>query len=121
MIFACVLRVPHKQHLLIHPTAIMKSVAVAAFLALAATTDGFVVSPASTSVARTSSSVNAQTTSGFRPRRVVGAPVTSTSALKMSDTMNDSQQPTLEQVTGRVAWRQSGAYYHSVSVGGLRT
>ncbi|CAN0048915.1 unnamed protein product, partial [Hapterophycus canaliculatus] len=46
---------------------------------------------------RASSSVSAQTTSAFMPRRVAGAPVTSTSALKMSTTMNDGQQPTLEQ------------------------
>ncbi len=76
----------------------MKSVAVAAFLALAATADGFVVSPASTCATRTASAATSQPTS-FMSRRVVGAPVASTGAIKMSDSMNDAQQPTLEQVT----------------------
>lgn len=79
-------------------TSTMKSVAVAAFLALAATADGFVVSPASTCAARTSSAATSQPTS-FMSRRVAGAPVASSGAIKMSDSMNDAQQPTLEQVS----------------------
>lgn len=81
----------------------MKSVAVAAFLALAATADAFVVSPASTSAARTSAAVP-QATSAFMSRRVAGAPVAASGALTMStpaDSMNDAQQPTLEQVCRR--------------------
>eukprot|EP00752_Nemacystus_decipiens_P007732 g6913.t1 len=76
----------------------MKSVAVAAFLALAATADGFVVPPATTSAARTSVAAP-QAASAFMSRRVAGAPVAASGALTMSsaDSMNDAQQPTLEQ------------------------
>lgn len=79
----------------------MKSVAVAAFLALAATANGFVATPAMTGVARTSA-VATGAKSTFMSRRVAKTQVASTGALKMSTSMNDAQQPTLEQVSGPV-------------------
>lgn len=93
----------------------MKSVAVTAFLALAATTHGFVVSPASTCVARPSAAVTAQATSPFMSRRVDSAPTASSGALKMSDSMNDAQQPTLEQVVWDVVEQKSSLRIVGVS------
>lgn len=84
----------------------MKSVAVAAFLALAATANAFVVSPTTTSLSRTSTGVAAQAPSTFMSRRVAGTPVVS-GALKMSTSMNDAGQPTLEQVRGSIRLAQS--------------
>lgn len=78
----------------------MKSVAAAAFLALAATANAFVVSPSAAGVTAVPATSLAK--SPFMSRRVAGAP-TSTGALKMSTpstSMNDGQQPTLEQVSG---------------------
>ena len=99
----------------VRPFFAMKCVAAAAFLALVATTNGFVVSPSSTGALKsaTAAAVQAQARSRFMSRRVAGAPV-SAGALKMSTpstSMNDGQQPTLEQVSpGRLSlsvWQAS--------------
>lgn len=90
---------PRQPSLVQHYLVNMKSVAVAAFLALAATANGFVTTPAMTGVARTST-VATGSKSAFMSRPVAKTQVASTGALKMSTSMNDAQQPTLEQVSG---------------------
>ncbi|CAM9159138.1 unnamed protein product [Ascophyllum nodosum] len=75
----------------------MKYVAIASFISLSAVVHGFVAFPATTSRARLSRSVvSVHAASNFMPRRSAGAHAT-TGALKMSSSMNDATQPTLEQ------------------------